>query len=261
VRTGALSDVLNDLVDFQRTMHDLWRRVWSALSYPMLVLAALGVVIIFVLAMVVPPIKEVYLDFETTLPPMTLGWLWLAGPGLSILGALCTLLVVACLILRMLGGPVVWTRCVSTVPLFGCLVHWAGVAEFTRLLKILLVREVPLPEALQLTAVGLSNTNLADVSRWLSEGTAAGLSLSDLMSATKRIPASAVPVVRWGEQTGALPEALESVHDIFAGRVRLRASLLATELPPLVLILVAAGALGLVVGLFAPMVMLLQNLT
>ncbi len=181
----------------------MWRRVGWALAYPLTLMVLLMLLIVFVMIMVVRPMKHIYQDFGTTLPTLTLGWIWLAETGIRVMGCLALFGAVVCLGIRLFGGRVLWTRFVSGLPVFGALWHWSGVAEFARLLKTLLARQVPLPEALQLVSTALSNANLADVSRWFSEGTAAGIPLSELIAATTRMPACVVPIVRWGEQTGA----------------------------------------------------------
>ena len=89
----------------------------------------------------------------------------------------------------------------------------------------------------------------------------AGVPLGELMKATPRIPAFIVPIVSWGEREGSLAQATQSAHELLEGRIRMRNSLVSVLLPPLVLIFVAAAICLLVIGLFMPLVSLIQNLT
>jgi type II secretory pathway component PulF len=118
-----------------------------------------------------------------------------------------------------------------------------------------------LPEALELTASGVRDANIAHVARRMAAGAAEGRSLSDLLWSESSISASLVPIVRWGEQTGSLPEALATAAEMLEGRIQMRSSLLSTIMPPLAFVAIGSLAIGLVFGLFLPLVSLIQNLT
>jgi type II secretory pathway component PulF len=85
--------------------------------------------------------------------------------------------------------------------------------------------------------------------------------LSQLVAETRRVPASLVPLLRWGEQTGALADALAAGRAMFESRVTARAWLLRSILPPSLCVLIGAAFLLLVMALFLPMISLLQALS
>ena len=227
----------------------------------MTLLVSVVILFVFVLLFVVRPMTQIFADFGTALPALTVFWielsrvlppavLWVASAGL-----------VTSLLIRIVGGRIGWTRFVSSLPIFGPMVHWSGTAEMMRLLHIMLMHEVQLSEALRLTASGVSDANMAFVSQWLADGTEAGVPLGELMSATSRVPAFIVPIVSWGEREGSLAQATQSAHELLEGRIRMRTSLVSFLLSPLVLILVAAAICSLVIGLFMPLASLIENLS
>jgi type II secretory pathway component PulF len=126
------------------------------------------------------------------------------------------------------------------------------------LLRVLLEQHVPLPDALRLTAAGVSDANVAEVSRTLADGTAAGQPLSDLLAATSRMPALMVPLVRWGEQTDRLPEALAAIGETAEGRVRLGTAMLVTVFPPVAFVFLGAAVLGLMAVICLPLYSVIQ---
>ena len=75
------------------------------------------------------------------------------------------------------------------------------------------------------------------------------------------IPATMAPVIGWGEQHDRLPEALDLLAQVCEGRMQQRTSWLAVVVPPITFVFVAASAAGIVVGLYAPLVSLIQNLS
>ena len=89
--------------------------------------------------------------------------------------------------------------------------------------------------------------------------TSVGRPLADAFTSAQRLPASLLPIVRWGEDAGALPEALRTAGEMFENRVRVRAIFLQSVLPPILFVLVALGALALLNALIAPMIDLIGN--
>ncbi len=261
LRSGNLGDALNGLVDHHRQRRDVWRQLVWAMAYPLVVFGFALSLLLLALLYLVPAMAEIFADFGTNLPAFTVFWINLARvfPPLffcSVLGFLILLLLV-----RMFGGAVGWNRFVASIPVFGPMIHWASVAEMMRLLQICTTQEVRLPEALRLTASAVGNANMSRVSNWLADGTQRGISLAKMLDATPRIPNFIVPVIQWGEQHSALEEALANVHELLIGRIRMRSSLLSGILAPLIFIFIAATVGGLVIGMFMPLVSLIQNLT
>jgi type II secretory pathway component PulF len=259
-RSGDLGGTLIEWVECRRAVQQNWRSVVAALLYPAVLLALLLVVVGFLDAMLVGPLLEMYEDFQITLPTSTRMLAWLhqrflpavVGGGAAMLGVL--------LLLRLLAGASRWRRALTTVPLFGMLWYWTGVMEWSRLLAVLIRRQLPLPEALQLAADGVQDANMREISRRLAVGVEQGEPLAELIDATYRLPATLVPLVRWGERTGRLAEAFGVVGQMYEGRCRMRADLLATLLPTLVFVLVATVIPLFLVGLYMPMVALIQGL-
>lgn len=260
VRSGNLGDALDSLVDQDRAYRDVLRQLFSTLAYPAILLAATMVLLVSTLILIVRPMKEVFADFGTELPPATQLWITMADTVPS--GLMGATILSSCLLLaiRLIGGRVGWARFVSGIPIFGSLVHMAGVSQMLRLLQIMLAHEMPLPEALRLTSAGASNANMRYVSDWLAKGSEAGVPLSELMASTPRVPASIVPIVRWGESNDAMGEAMRSAYELLEGRIRLRGSLLSVLVGPLMLVFVSISIGLLVVAMFMPLVSLIQNL-
>ncbi len=260
-RSGDLAAALVEWMDCRRAVRQTWRSVVAAMLYPAVLLTLLIFVLVGMDYFLVEPLLSMYDDFELELPVVTkvlarvhrhLLPVLLIG-GCSVAGFL--------LFYRLLAGPVRWRRLLTVLPLVGMLWHWTGVMELSRLLAVLLRRRLPLPEALRLAANGVHDANMRQISLQLAEGVQEGTALSQLMNSTYRLPASLVPLVRWGEQTGQLPEAFELAGKMYEGRARLRAELLAALLPPLVFVVVATAIPLFLIGLYAPVIAMIQGLS
>jgi general secretion pathway protein F len=281
---GRLSQVLTELVERHRTIRELRRGVFLALAYPMFLVVAVAALAVLAVTVFIPSFTVVFEDFDTNLPPLTAAVVNVSqylNAGISTLAQWCGRLStpLGVLSLAVVGGVLFaawtwfkrrpayqrllsgWHWLISTMPALGTLRTAVFIADFSRLLRILLQQQVPLPEALRLTAGGVGDASIADAARSLAEATAAGRSLSDSLAATSRMPAMLVPLVRWGERSNRLPEALEAIGEMYEGQVRTGAALLTSILPPLAFILVGGSILGLMATLTLPLISLIQNLS
>jgi type II secretory pathway component PulF len=261
VRQGTLSTMLVELVDQQRRLREQWRSLRSTLAYPATLIVFGLALAVFLNLFVVRPLIKMFAEFQLTLPFVSQVIVWLHRYGLTCLFGAGLLVLVLSLVLRYAGGATYWRRMLATVPLFGPLWHWTGVAEWARWSALLVDHAVPLPEALRLAADGVHDANVREVGQRLAEGVQQGQSLSELVALTHRLPASLVPLLAWGERSGQLAESLRVSAEAFEERVRQRSELLRAILPPLAFVVVAFLAVLFLVGLYAPMLSMIQGLS
>lgn len=261
IRSGDLGNALNGLIDHHRQCRDVWRQLIWSMAYPALTFTFAVALLLFALIFVVPTFEEIFTDFGTELPAATLFWVKISHTFPTLIAGTIVGLVVLLASVRLFGGRVGWSRFVGSIPIFGPMVHWAGIAEMIRLVQIAIAHDTSLPESFKLTTGAVRNANVAMLSNWLADGTERGVSLGKLMEATPRVPAFIVPVIQWGEKKGALVEALGNAHDLLVGRIHMRNSLLSWMLVPIVFVFVAAVVGGITISMFMPLVSLIQNLT
>ena len=91
---------------------------------------------------------------------------------------------------------------------------------------MLVEQGVPLGEALRLTGSSLADSAVKEACYAMSFAVEDGHSLSGQVALSSALPATIVPLIRWGEKSGDLPEALRSASDLFLDRIQLRAVLL-----------------------------------
>ena len=261
IQSGNLGEALDGLVDQDRSYREVWRELWLALAYPILLVFATMVLFLLSLVLVVRPMKEVYGDFGMELPLATQFWISLSNELPRFVAVSAMGVIVVLVAIRILGGRVGWSRFVSGIPVFGTLIHLAGVSQMLRLLEVMLAQQMPLAEALRLTSSGAADANMQFVSRWFGKGVEAGVPLSRLIESTPRIPPAIVPIIAWGEKHGALPEAIRSAYEMLEGRIRTRGSSIATFLGPLMLMFVGISMGFMAISLFMPLFAIIQNLT
>lgn len=260
-KTGNLGAALSELLEHQRSSRTLRRSIMRGFAYPIFVACLAVLVLLFV----VYGISDIYIDmfkgFGLQLPISTRLLIWWRDYGAVNAVVLLSGCTVVSVILRLVLRRATWSRFVAGVPVFGPLSYWSGLAEWCSLLGVLIKNQVALPEALRLSATGISNAYVAQIAENLASQSSAGCPLTELLADERPLPRSLVPLVRWGERVGLLHEAFETAHELFDRRVKVRALMLQSILPPILFILIACGVVMVIGALFAPMTSMISGLS
>jgi len=139
--------------------------------------------------------------------------------------------------------------------------HWTGVAEMLRSLALLVEHQIPLPEALRLTGGGIRDAYVGTLCRDLATRIEKGTPLFMAMIHQRSLPLSIVPLVRWGQMHGVLPDGLRSAAEMLEGRLQIRSTLIVQIVPPLIFIFVGVMVLSLLFVVFSVLINLIQGLS
>ena len=194
VRSGRLAEVLEEYVDLQHSQSELRRRVWLALAYPFILLLFMTALAAFASVYVVDAFAEDIQGFRNQLAcddggghqRIAAGDVVLRGPGRP-----CRSWFRSCFGWRPRAGwvwPVLYR-----VPMVGPLLRWSHLAQFARLMGLLLEQQVSLPDALRLTAAGLRDANLARGCCRVADDTEKGRALDESMAAQAAVPGQLDP--------------------------------------------------------------------
>ena len=134
-------------------------------------------------------------------------------------------------------------------------------AQFARLMGLLLDEQVPLPDALRLTAEGLRDADLAWGCRRVADDVENGQVLYERMAAMRQFPPSMIPLVEWGQRAPALPDGFRAAAEMFEGRVQSQGSLLEAILLPIMFLLIIAFMGMFIIAMFLPLISLIQRLS
>lgn len=260
-RSGQLGPALMEIVEHYRMIDGLKRDIWHVLAYPILVLVLAAVIFVLVPTISAPGFERIFHDFGVKLPVMTI--LFLAWSHLApwLVPSLAIFLLVLTALVHWQLSPLARRRWFVSMPVLGPLWHWLGLLEWLGLVRAMVRNQVPLFDALRLSADAASDPNVAHISRNLSEAVARGRSLWQSMANQRAIPSSLVPVVRWGEEAGILAESLDISSDMLQERVRGLGRWIQMALPPVLLVAIGCCAVWVVASAFLPLIALMHNLT
>jgi general secretion pathway protein F len=261
LHSGRLPEVLEEYVDLERSQADLHRRLWASLLYPFVLLASLAALVVVARVFIIGGFVAIYHDFNASLPLITQ---WFIASSWSMTWGMLAMVVIAALVPTLLAAAPhagwLWPL-LYKIPMIGPVLRWSHLAQFGRLMDMLLGQQVPLPDALQLAADGMRDSNLAAACRNVADEVGQGRVLYESLADRRQFPASMIPVVEWGQRAPALPDAFRAVADMFEGRVRSQSPLLEAVLLPVMLLVIIAFAGTFVLAMMMPMISLISRLS
>ncbi len=211
--TGELDTVLDQLSEYMERDLEARRKIKAAMIYPAIVMVmSLGTVVILA-GFVLPKFKGFFASLDAELPLATRALLavtdFLAQYWWAIIGGFAVVAAMGFLFVRTEPGRRFRDRVVLRIPVIGDTIHHALVERFCRIMASMVGAGVTLPEALTVASEALRNrvytSGLAHVHAQMleGEGIAGPLANSGLF------PATAVRMIRVGEDTGTLDAQLE----------------------------------------------------
>jgi type II secretory pathway component PulF len=261
VRSGRLSEVLEEFVELERSQSELRRRVWLSLTYPFILLLFMAALAVVGKVLIVDGFERIFRDFNTTLPLLTVAAIEMSSPIMWFsIGLVGLVMAIPLLLWIAPGASWIWPV-LHRVPILGPLLRWSYVARFARLMGLLLDQQVPLPDALRLTAAGLRDANLARGCRGLADDVAKGRVLYESMAAHRQFPASLTPIIEWGQRAPALADAFRAAAEMFEGRLRVQGNLLDAMLAPIMFLAIITFVGAFVVAMFLPLLSLITKLS
>jgi type II secretory pathway component PulF len=152
-------------------------------------------------------------------------------------------------------------RALYRVPFVGPIWRLRGLAEFSRLMCLLLELKVPLPQALRSAAAGVREGDLRVAARALAEVVESGVPLSEALKRFREFPATFRPLVQWGEQSAALADAFRGTAEMCHGRLRFHGLFTDAVLLPIMLLVVVFFVGCFMVAFMLPLISLIQRLS
>ncbi len=264
-RSGNLQEVLERYVAFQRVSLTFRKKLTASLFYPIVLLLLVTGLLIFMFTVVIPQFAELYDQIGSQLPPMTVALLtfgrWMQH---NILWILLVMAAIGASAFRLSiterGRDFIDGFRIGT-PVFGKIWLKYQVGLFARTLSTLLAGGLPLVPALDTAARSISSRRVSRAVLDSIETVREGKSLADALTATKVIPDLATEMITVGEQTGALPQMLNSVAEFFEEDVATALTAALTLIEPAILIVMGIVVLFILISLYLPIFSLGQTTT
>ena len=255
-RSGNLPEVLDRYVSFQKVSLSFRKKLTASLIYPSLLMTLVIGLMIFLLAVVVPQFAVLYDQMGSKLPAMTMdllgfgkwlqhSFLWLALIAFGIGFAFYRFS------LTERGRDFVDGFRVG-LPVFGKIWLKYQVALFARTLSTLLTGGLPLVPSLETAARSISSRKVSKAVMNSVGTVREGKSLADSLTKTGVFPDLAAEMITVGEQTGALPQMLNSVAEFFEEDVATALAASLSLIEPAILIVMGVVVVFILISLYLP---------
>ncbi len=261
---GALETVLRRLAEFQEKAQKIKTKVLGAMVYPGIVLSVSTLIVMFLMIFVVPRFQEIFNEMlgDRPLPSLTLLLLSISQVvrhhALATLAGLAIFLAAAKLATKSAKGRYLLDAIRLRLPLLGPLVRKVGISRFTRTLGTLVSSGVPILQALLITRDTAGNLLLANAVQRVHDAVKEGEPIAEPLKASQIFPPVVVGMIGIGEETGALPEMLMRIADNYDDEVDTAVAALTAMIEPLMIVALAVIVGTIVIGLFLPILSLLD---
>jgi type II secretory pathway component PulF len=265
IRSGDLSSTLFQLNQHLRLAKNTRRILWESVSYPLMVLAIGIAVMSFFFVWVVPPLKEIFKDFDTRLPALTVMLLTIGDyypTILAIIGGLLLALILGWQLLRFTpAGRDFKDSFILSLPVLRSVYSASLLARFMRSVASAITSNVPLPEALRLGAAATGCKSIMHDAKLLANVAEQGGSIFEASQSTRMIPPLFGYCVQSARARDALPQSLNSLAAAYEDRAVHSQSMIRVVLFPMMIIFVGLAMGAGAIAAFLPLVSLINSMT
>jgi len=259
---GVLDSSLERLATFLEKQQELRSKIYSAVSYPAVVVTfALGVVYILI-TFIVPRFAQVFDSMGIELPAVTSVTfkfaVWMSEKWYLFLAGVVTFIVLIILFNRLKATKPIMDRIKLKLPVLGDIFYKTIMARTNRTLSALVEAGVPILMSLEMTSEVAGNYVVEKAYTDMREAARRGQALGETVARTKVFPIMVAHMITIGEQTGRLEEMLGKVADWFEQELDEKIKRLTAVIEPLLIIFVG-GIVALVASaIFLPIVGAIQ---
>ena len=176
------------------------------------------------------------------------------------IGGIVAIVVGFKLALKTRIGKYGWDYFCYNMPLFGPIVSRSAISKLARTLGTLMGSGVPVLQSLNIVKETSGNQLVADAIQKVHDSVKEGETMAAPLSATKIFPAMVISMIEVGEETGRLPDMLETVANTYDEEVDNAVGALTSMIEPIMIVGLAVIVGGIVIALFAPLVSIIEGL-
>lgn len=255
-KSGALGEVLERYVAYQRLALAVRKKILLSLLYPSILIVLVSLLVVFLVTFVVPRFASLYQTTNAELPVLT-AWLIAFGTSAqeSIVVAVVALvggIVGTRVYLRTEAGRIMADRIKMRLPVVSEIWTKYQVAQISRLLSTLLTGGIPLVQGLETAAQSIGSPLLRDALDRSRQMVREGQSLSSAFAKTGIVPPLAIDMMEVGESTGALPAMLSSVAEFYEDDVNTRMQAALSLIEPAIMIFMGCFVAFVLLALYLP---------
>ena len=243
-QSGALVDVLRRMADHFEKFAQVRAKFTSALVYPIIVVCAGVAMIIFFMSFVLPKFMSLFAGVGfARLPVMTMILINVSDVFKNYWWLMAGALLLAVILFKRFQATDAGRRKIDEwkmkAPIFGKVVRLNLYGQFARTLCTLLHNGVPMLTALKITEQVVPNIILKEATARTRDAVTDGKSLAQPLAASKVFPRLMVDLVKIGEETGNVADALNNVAETYENELNIALRVMTNLIEPVLIIGIA----------------------
>jgi general secretion pathway protein F len=260
--SGTLDQVLELLGQERMRSEAMRRKLTDAMQYPLFVLIAAIVVMLFFILFVLPQFSSVLQDFGNK-SDSALGFFirlsdFMRANGTALLIAGASLVAASWSVLRRADARAAIVSRVAGIPGISGIFQFYRTSLFCRNLGVLLDSGVSLTATLRILVDIMAVTGHVEAWTLAADRVRHGGKLSEALSASSSMPPMAVRMLRLGEETGQLPALAGRIAEFYEAKLQRSLDRIVAIVGPFAIISISAVVGGLIVSVMTTLLSVTQ---
>lgn len=254
--SGGLAEILAKVAAYFESTVKLTKKVKSAMTYPIAVIALAVILVQVLLIFVIPVFAEMFADFGAKLPKPTQALIDVSGFMRSNI-----LYIIVAAFLAFKG----WTKFIKTpkgrrvkdemlmkLPVFGNLIRKITLSRFCRTYATLLRSGVPILRTLEIVAASSNKVQVEEACVDMSRHISAGGQISDILGQNRFFPPMMRHMAKAGESTGNVDGMMQKTADFYDTECDSIIAALTSLIEPMLIVFLGVFVGGIVMAMFLP---------
>lgn len=254
--SGTLDKALRRIADQQEKDAETMRKVRGAMYYPGIVLVVIIAVVVFMMVTIVPQVAKLYEGLGKDLPLLTAALVATSTFIVKFWWLVLILLGLGAYFFRQYlqteSGVRFADRIKLNAPVLKGMFRKLYMARFTRTGETLLSTGVPMLDMLNIAAESVNNTFVGESIHNAEEQVKGGVALSKALKDQDYITTLIPQMIKIGEQSGQIDQMLGKVAKVYEDELDEQIKALSTTIEPLLMVVMAVFAGGIVVAILFP---------
>ena len=254
--SGQLDEILVRLAEYQESSEKLKGEIKAAMTYPVVSLALIFLITIFLLVFIIPKFKDIFSSLNIELPFITRMLLGLSTAMKTYwfiwVGAIVGLVTFFIWWKRTDAGEKIYDRFKLSMPVFGQLFRKVAISRFARTFATLIQSGVPILGALEIVASTAGNRVIEDAVLSAVDSVRQGETLGKPLADSRVFPPMVTRMISIGEKSGALESLLEKISEFYDQQVSAAVESLTSLIEPLMIAVMGTVVGGIVLAVFLP---------
>lgn len=255
--SNRLNEVLEELMNYYADQAALKKQIISVLSYPSFVFVITIGLVYFMLTSVVPMFADVFKQFGSELPSLTLKVIYLSE-NFPFYAMMFSIFVIAAGAFVYWQKEEIWFRKSTSgfflrIPKVGELIKLIYLSRFTQAMHLLLASKTPLVRSLELTERMIKFYPLQTAIKQMQEDVTKGKTLHAGMSAFSIFPKRMLSLIKVGEEVNQLETMLGKLSKQYNEELKYQTNIIGKIMEPMILLIIGCIVGVILVAMYMPM--------